>query len=358
MNNSISFKKRLALNIFSEYKKTEAKIHDLQYLFWECTLSCNLNCIHCGSDCNANSAIQEMKIEDFLKVTNEIKNQYDSSKIMIVLTGGEPLIRSDLEQLGKELQKQNYGWGMVTNGVLLTQNKLSNLIDAGLSSVTVSLDGMEENHNWLRNSDCFRFVIKTIKLLVNQKNISFDIVSCINQKNINELSEIKTFLISLGVKKWRLFTISPIGRAKENSELQLTNQQFRQLLEFIKISRNDNEIAVNYECEGFLGKYEMDVRDNLFYCRAGINIASILADGSVSACPNIDNRFSQGNIFQNSFLDLWNNKFAEMRNRNWMKNGICKDCKVFNWCLGNGFHLRNFDTKYVSVCQYKKVYDL
>lgn len=357
MNNSTSFKKRLALNIFSEYKKIEAKIHDLQYLFWECTARCNLNCIHCGSDCSIDSSIPDMKIEDFLKVTSEIKNQYDSTKIMIVLTGGEPLIRSDLEQLGKELKKQNYSWGIVTNGVLLSNDKLNKLIDAGLSSVSISLDGMEKNHNWLRNSNCYEYVINSIKLLVNRTAVKLDVVSCISPKNINELSEMKSLLISLGVKKWRLFTISPIGRAKQNKNFQLDNQQYRQLLEFIRKSRFEKEIQVNYECEGFLGKYEMEVRDNLFFCRAGISIASILADGSVSACPNIDNRFSQGNIFKDNFLDLWNDEFVHMRNREWMKNGVCSECKVFKFCLGNGFHLRDFDSKNVNVCHYNKIYD-
>ncbi len=353
MNNSISFKKRLALNIFKKYRKTEASLHELQYLFWECTLRCNLKCIHCGSDCKQDFTEPEMPFKDFIKVTSEIRKQYNPNNIMIVFTGGEPLIRKDLELCGEELLKQGYNWGMVTNGVLLSEKRLLSLIDSGLSSVTISLDGFEENHNWMRNSICFNDVIKAIKMLVKQKRIIFDVVTCVNKKNIHELSELKKYLISIEVKKWRLFTISPIGRAKNNPELLISNSQLKMLLDFIKNSRQENEIQVSYECEGFVGKYEMEVRNNYFFCRAGINIASILSDGSISACPNIDRQFSQGNIYKNNFLEIWNNQFEIMRNRKWMKNDICLKCNVFKWCEGNGFHLRDYDSKKVLMCQYK-----
>ena len=348
----ISIKKRLGLNVFREYRKTEITLHELQYLFWECTHRCNLECIHCGSDCKQNILISDMPAADFLKVTGQIKTQYNSNKVMIVITGGEPLVRNDIEFCGTELTKQGYPWGIVTNGVLLTRQRLNSLINAGLSSITVSLDGLESSHNWLRNSKCFVNVISAVELIVEQNELVFDIVTCINQKNYGELDEIKELLISLGIKRWRLFTISPIGRATDNPDLTLTNYQLKGLMEFIKKARVEKRIEVNYECEGFVGKYEMEVRDGFYFCRAGINIASVLLDGSISACPNIDNRFSQGNIYKDNFLEIWNNQFKLMRQRDWMKTGICENCKVFKWCNGNGMHLRNHGLKNVLSCQY------
>lgn len=215
-NRDNSFKNRLALNVFREYRKTEISLHELQYLFWECTHRCNLKCIHCGSDCKQNSSIPDMPVSDFLQITEEIKNEYDPKDIMIAITGGEPLMRTDIELCGTELAKQGYSWGMVTNGILLSKQRLDSLMNAGLRSVTVSLDGLEANHNWMRNKKCYEDVIKSIALLVEQNGLVFDIVTCINQRNCNELNEIKELLISIGVKKWRLFTISPTGRAKDN----------------------------------------------------------------------------------------------------------------------------------------------
>ena len=351
-NGNISFKKRLALNVFKEYRKTEISLHELQYLFWECTHRCNLKCIHCGSDCEQNSVIPDMPASDFLQITEKIKTQYNPNDIMIVITGGEPLMRKDIEFCGTELTKQGYSWGIVTNGVMLSKKRLNSLINAGLRSITVSLDGLETSHNWIRNKECFGDVIKSISLLVEQNELVFDIVTCINQKNCVELNEIKELLISMGVKRWRLFTISPIGRAKNNPELAITTNQLIDLMEFIKKTRQEKQIETNYECEGFVGKYEMAVRDGYYFCRAGINIASVLLDGSISACPNIDSRFSQGNIYKNNFLDIWNNQFKIMRQRDWMKTGICEHCDVFKWCNGNGMHLRDFVSKNVLCCQY------
>lgn len=69
------------------------------------------------------------------------------------------------------------------------------------------------------------------------------------------------------------------------------------MLDFIAGCRNRKIIEVSYGCEGFLGEYEGKVRGSYFFFRAGINVASILADGSISACPSLREDFAQGNIY-------------------------------------------------------------
>lgn len=350
--NKISVKKQLIFRVFKKLRETEISLHELTYLFWESTLRCNLHCIHCGSDCSQVSDLPDMPVADFIKVTEKIKNQYNPQKVMVVITGGEPLIRQDLESCGSQLVEQGFNWGIVTNGVLLSKSRLNALLQAGLSSITVSLDGLSQSHNWMRNASCYDKVISSIELIAQNDKLVFDVVTCVNKRNINELASIKELLILLNVKKWRLFTISPKGRAQNNSELKISETQFAELMEFIKTSRKENRIDVNYECEGFVGNYELEVRKGLYFCRAGINIASVLIDGSISACPNIDRKFAQGNIYKDDFLEIWHNKFEIMRHRNWMKRGECVDCEVFNWCNGNGMHLRDFETKNTLTCQY------
>jgi radical SAM protein with 4Fe4S-binding SPASM domain len=178
----------------------------------------------------------------------------------------------------------------------------------------------------------------------------------VNQKNFGELPAIKQFLIELGVKKWRIFSICPIGRAKENPLLNISNEQFRWVLNFIKANREEGIIQTSFGCEGFLGDYESEVRDGFFFCRAGINIASVLADGSICACPNINRQaFTQGNIYKDDFMEVWNNRFQPMRDRNWAKVGLCADCKEFKWCKGNGTHLRDMENNDVLRCHYKMI---
>lgn len=169
--NRIPLKKRLIFNVFKKLRATEISLHELTYLFWESTLRCNLNCIHCGSDCTHDSEIPDMPVSDFVKVTERIKEQYKPEKVMVVITGGEPLIRNDLEQCGLQLTKQGFNWGIVTNGILLSKNRLDNLIKAGLSSITISLDGLSQNHNWLRNKECYDKVIKSVELIAQKKNL-------------------------------------------------------------------------------------------------------------------------------------------------------------------------------------------
>lgn len=350
---SPSLTQRLSLNIFSKYKRAQADLHELSYLFWECTLRCNAACKHCGSDCHRDSAVKDKPYSDFLKVTESLKNRYNPNKTMVVLTGGEPLMRNDLEEFGKELNLQGYPWGMVTNGALLTEDRFRSLVNSGLRSVTVSLDGFEESHNWLRGvASSWEKAINAVKLVVHEPDFVYDVVTCVNQMNFAELSALKDFLIETGVKKWRLFTIFPIGRAAENPLLNVTNEQFKWLMEFIVSTRKEGKILASYGCEGFLGAFDNKVRDNFFFCRAGVNIASVLADGSISACPNINHKFIQGNIYKDNFLEIWDQKFDVMRNRQWAKKGICAECKEFKWCMGNGMHLHDPEIPEVLRCHY------
>ena len=110
-------RKRLALNIFSDLYASTVAEHRLTTLFWECTLRCNLRCGHCGSDCTASPDCQDMPAEDFFRVLDrQITPRVDPHRVMVVLSGGEVLVRSDLERIGRALYDREYPWGMVTNG--------------------------------------------------------------------------------------------------------------------------------------------------------------------------------------------------------------------------------------------------
>ena len=344
---------RLRKNLFLTFKNNETKVHELNYLFWECTTRCNLNCLHCGSDCAKDSHHQDMPLNDFLTAIDTIKSR--DRQITVVLTGGEPLLRNDLEACGRAIRKRGMRWGMVSNGYLYTPEKHMSLLNAGMGSLTFSLDGLEDTHNWLRNSkQSFARVNDAIDLAVSSSRLNFDVVTCVNQRNLNELPAILKLLNVKGVKAWRLFTIAPIGRAKENPELMLTDGQFKELMDFIVAARKQKLIDVKFSCEGFTGSYEFKVRDGGFFCRAGINIGSVLIDGSISACPNINRSFVQGNIYTDNFGEVWETRFKDFRNRDWARKGQCEHCTDFKYCLGNGMHLWHGDKENVLVCYAEK----
>ncbi len=334
---------------FRNFRKSETKLHELNYLFWECTTRCNLNCLHCGSDCSKSSDFSDMPAEDFLNAIDTIK--HPAKNFTVVFTGGEPLVRKDIEQCGRELRKRGMRWSIVSNGYLYDKERHISLLNAGLGALTISLDGLKNSHNWLRNNNhSFDKAVQAIELATSSNRLNFDIVTCVNQRNLGELKQLRELLISKNVKAWRLFTIIPIGRATQNQELMLTNNQLVELMDFIAEARKSKEIDTKFSCEGYVGKYETLVRDTPFFCRAGINIGSILIDGSISACPNIDRTFSQGNIYTHNFYDVWQNKFEPFRNREWTRIGQCADCKSFADCQGNGFHNWHGEMKNVLVC--------
>ena len=352
----ISLRKRLGLELFRQHKKNEIAKHQLKYLFWECTLRCNLACKHCGSDCRKSMNQKDMPLEDFLNTIDRIRPHVNPHRTMIVITGGEPLLRDDLEICGQELYKREFPWGFVTNGLAVTEERINRLINAGLRAVTVSLDGLEESHNRMRgNKESFQNAYRAVQIFASKgDDLKFDVVTCISGYSFSELSQIKELLIDAGVKSWRVFTIIPIGRAKTDTELQLSPSQFKQLFEFIKETRKEGRIRLNYGCEGFLGNYESEVRDHFFFCHAGVSAGSILVDGSISACPNLRSNFIQGNIYNDDFMEVWNNKYRPHRDRSWMQSGECENCKHFRYCMGNGMHLRDEDGK-LLFCHLKRI---
>jgi len=354
MNHQKPMKDKFLQFIINLAKKNETRLHELNYLFWECTRRCNLHCLHCGSDCSADSATEDIPFEDFLRAILPFKKT--DSKITVAITGGEPLLRKDLSQCGMKLRQNGFHWGIVTNGYGYTPEVHEKLLAAGMTSITVSLDGLEASHNWLRaNEKSFERTVAALDLIVASNRLVYDVVTCVNQKNLGELEEIKEFLIERHVKEWRLFTISPIGRAALNDDLSLGAEQLKRLMDFIVLAREDNRIKVNFACEAYLGEYEGKVRDYPFFCRAGINVGSILADGSISACPNINRHFIQGNIYTDSFYDVWNTRFKIMRDRSWTKTGICKNCDSYKNCVGGPMHLWNEKKDSIMNCIYQKI---
>ncbi len=356
ISSKIPLRKKIALELFRKYRKNTTQLHQLDYIFWECTLRCNLSCLHCGSDCKKEASTPDMPVADFIKAIDDIREIVEPDKTMIVFTGGEPLLRNDLEVCGQMLYDRGFPWGIVSNGLQFTGKRLESMLKAGLRSVTISLDGLEDAHNWLRNHpQSFQKAVQAIQLLAGVDDLEFDVVTCVNERNIGELEEVKKLLVSLGVKEWRLFTVFPVGRARENAGLQLSPVNFKKVFDFMAAERKKGEIVVNYGCEGFLGGYEGEVRDNLFFCRAGINVASVLIDGSISACPNLRASFIQGNIYTDSFRETWEYKFQSHRNRAWLKTGLCKSCEFFRYCEGNGLHLRDGETGELMFCHLQRI---
>lgn len=337
----LTLRRRLAWEVYIRQRKLHREAHPLRQLFWECTHRCNLRCRHCGSDCKSTADLPDMPKADFLRVIDSLTPHVDQHKVSIIITGGEPLMRKDLEEVGLELYKREYPWGIVTNGLALTRTRFESLLKAGIHGMTISLDGLEDEHNWMRgNPLSFEKALAAIKMVAAEPSVNFDVVTCVNPRSMGSLDKIKELLIESGVKAWRLFTVFPSGRAKAE-DFEMSKEKFKELMEFIVRTRKEGRIKASYCCEGFLENYEGEVRDHLYTCEAGVTVGSVLLDGSIAACPSIRADYSQGNIYEDDFWDVWQNRYHPYRDRSWMKTGKCSDCSMFRYCEGNGMHLRD-----------------
>jgi radical SAM enzyme (rSAM/lipoprotein system) len=224
-----------------------------------------------------------------------------------------------------------------------------------LHSISVSFDGFEEQHNYIRrNPHSYERALEALRMIAADGTLAYDAVTCVTGALVPQLDQMKELLIANGIKHWRIFTIFPVGRAADDPTLRLTDEQFREVMEFIRRTRREGRIDLTYACEGFLGDYETEVRDTFYYCAAGVTTASIRVDGAISGCTSIRSNFNQGNIYQDNFWEVWNSRFEPFRNREWARRDECGDCRMFRYCLGGGMHLRDDEGK-LLVCHYKRL---
>ena len=343
--------------LFHQATKIEIRQHELLYLFLEITRKCNLNCRHCGSDCFKDTQSNELTTESWIKIIDYCSRNF-SSQLAFVITGGEPLVSKGLEKIGEAAQRNNRLWGCVTNGLLLTKNRMNSLKQAGIGSITVSLDGTEIAHNYLRGSEvAFKNVMRALDV-VGKSSIKYrDVVTCVYPSNLKELDNIAKILIDKGIPSWRLFRIFPSGRAAKDKSLILTKDQSWEMLNWISENREKYKklgLDIDFSCEGYFPfKYDQTIRREPFFCRSGINIAAILSDGTITGCNNNQKPFFQGNILEDNFVDVWNNRFDIFRNRKKLKKGICADCKEFKYCRGGSIHLWHDLDKGPEFCYLK-----
>lgn len=337
-------------------KKYLSKSPVLYNLFWETTLRCNAKCKHCGSRAGEN-----VKIEDEL-TTEEIKNTFksiaektDATKILINVTGGEPLVRQDLFEVMKYATDLGFHWGITTNGMLINNEIIQQMKDTKLATMSISLDGLEKSHDEFRGvKGAYKIVLENIEKLKQDKFLHcFQITTVVNKLNINELEEMYKVMQDLEVDSWRVINMDPIGRANDNSNLALDKNDYKYLFNFINEKRKNSKFEITYGCSHFLGmNLEKELRKNMFFCMTGFTTASILYNGDIYVCPNVERRkeLIQGNIRNDDFLDTWNNKFKWFRDLNKLKSQKCKNCEDWKYCRGDSLHTWDFDKCEPKLC--------
>ncbi|OHD56604.1 MAG: hypothetical protein A2Y33_03660 [Spirochaetes bacterium GWF1_51_8] len=348
--------KKLAHDAFLENWKQNVETHRMHWLEVEVTHRCQLHCLHCGSSCGTEQyAPKELDFEEWLDVFRKVAKAYDPAQIKVAVTGGEPLVRPDIYRLIANITEMGYKVSLMTNGMTMDDRIVKYLAAAHVNGIGVSIDGLEENHDWLRNKKgAFAKATDTLKRLRDSGFFYVEPITTVNKRNLRELERMEEMFIAMDMPSWRMFKTFPIGRANGYPELFLDGVEFKYLMDFIRKRYTDKrrKMKVSF-CEiGYLGEYELDVRSFFAQCFAGINTLAVLAEGSITGCAAVSPEFIQGNVRTDDVVDVWEHRFHVFRDRSWMKQGKCGSCNVYPYCRGDGFHLWKKDGADPAECNY------
>ena len=348
------------LNNLAKYREELYKHPRLVNIFIEVTLNCNANCEHCGSKCSSKKKTKDIDAKYIKKALDEVAEKYNPRDILLSITGGEPLLRKDLFEIMAYAKQLGFKWGMTSNGMLITDSVIRKIQETEMDTISISLDGLKETHESFRGvPNSFDKIIKGIKKLQKVPTIrAVQVTTVVNKKNIHELEDIYKLMKELNVISWRVINVDPIGNAKKNKEILLDKEDYKYLFNFIKEKRRLNELNVEYGCSHYLGvELEKELRDTYFICCAGIYIASILSNGDISVCPDVERKkeFAQGNIKKDNFVEVWENKFQQFRTERRTTNEKCANCPSWKYCVGDSYHTWNFKTGKPNFC-IKEIY--
>ena len=339
------------LEMLRQYKQQLRKNPILKFLFLELTLRCNERCRHCGSSCG-DVCTEEMTTQQYFDFLDKIKKDFPKLP-MLCITGGEPLLRKDFFEITDYANRLGFSWGMTSNGTLITPEVAEKLEQTGMKTISVSLDGLEQTHDdFRRRKGGFKESIAGLKNLLQRDFQTVQVTTVVTKKNIGELDAMFALMDDLDVDSWRVINIEPIGRATTLDGYMLDNEDYRYMFDFIRKKRLAG-YPVTYGCQHYLGlDYEREVRDWYFLCNAGVYVASVMANGDIGSCLDIERRKEtiQGNIFKDDFTQIWYNGFEFFRTSLADKNDNCRNCSYANFCDGGAYHSWDYNNNKPLVC--------
>jgi len=195
---------------------------------WEVTRSCNLACGHCRASALRGPYEGELDTEKCKQILNEIAAV---GKPVIILTGGEPLLRPDICEIAAYGDRKGFRMVLATNGTLVTETVAENLIRSGIRRVSVSIDGPEaESHDAFRGvPGAFAGAMAGIAAM-KRAGLEFQINTTITKANLSQIREIHVLAHRIGAAAHHIFLLVPTGRAKEMADQEITPLAYEETL--------------------------------------------------------------------------------------------------------------------------------
>ena len=315
---------------------------DLSLLAINLTRRCNLECAHCYLD----AGILNRGDSDELS-TAEVKSLLDDvaaldAGTLIVLTGGEPLLRRDLESIVRHGVEQGLPVVIGTNAMMLSERRLRSLKDAGVLGFGISLDSLDpERHDRFRGRPgAWARTMAGIDRCRRQ-GIDFQLHFSVTADNAHELPSMAEFARSCGARAVNVFFLVCIGRA--NSLDALDSEEYERILaELVQAQADYPDLILRPRCAPHYKRIAHQLRPQSLVnrisgresdgCIAGVHYARVNYRGGVTACPYIEHEV--GNVREVAFSDLWAKAEDFSRLRNPQLNGKCGACEYRLICGG------------------------
>lgn len=301
---------------------------------WELTLACNLRCRHCGSSA-ALPRSDELTLEESLAICDQFPELLVQD---VYFTGGEPLLRPDWPAIATHLGKLGIGSKILTNGLTLDSDTVSQMKDAGISGVGVSIDGLEATHDHIRGrAGLFRRLLSGIARVQNA-DFPVTVITTVNALNLTELPALFALLRSIGVNRWQIQPIFPLGRGDEASELHLTEEAYMQLGAFVQEWGPMAEDLEMLPGDSFGYFTDFDTREPPWRgCPAGLLSCGITSDGKIKGCLSLPDECVEGDLRQNDLWEIWFHPDSFAYTRGVTPDDLgsnCRSCDRAEQCKG------------------------
>ena len=195
---------------------------------WEVTRSCDLNCIHCRANAHNKKYENEFTTEECFKLLDNISS---FAKPIIILTGGEPMMRKDIFEITEYGTKKGLRMVMAPCGILVTEENAKKMLDAGIKRISLSIDGAtpESHDSFRRVEGAFEMVLKAAEN-AKKAGLEFQINTTVTKHNFKEIEKILDLAVKLGAVSFHPFLLVPTGRASNMKNEEISPEEYEKIL--------------------------------------------------------------------------------------------------------------------------------
>ncbi len=319
--------------------------NNLQMVAWEVTRSCNLNCIHCRAAASRGPYAGELSTEKCFQLIDEITAM---SSPVIILTGGEPLLRPDIFDIAAYGTGKGLRMVIATNGMLVDEAAAKKMIKSGIKRVSVSLDGKDApSHDAFRGeSGAFRGALNGIDAM-KRAGMEFQINTTVTTANLRQIKDILELAKKLGAAAHHIFLLVPTGRGRDLVDQAITATDYEEMLMWFHKQSLDCSIQLKATCAPHYFRILHQQKDKgqknkpaagQFHemtrgCLGGISFCFISHIGQVQPCGYLE--LDCGNIQKQRFDLVWENSEVFRNLRDLGKyGGKCGRCEFIKVCGG------------------------